>query len=107
MTLLPNGSYQTPSGSILQISGQCGGIVEVNFDWLEEGGCIDCQVQPYPEEFGLNDWRLVWSCEVCGGGNAKLREFEVVRVYKNPAGSQPGGARAFPNERASASKVPD
>jgi len=73
-SFLPNGLYKTFHGSIVRISGQYGGIVEVDFDWLEEGGCVGCQVQPYPEEFGSNDWRLVWHCDICGGGNAKLHK---------------------------------
>lgn len=69
---LPNGKYETEKGSMLEISGKYGCIARVNFDWLEEDGCIDCQCEPYPEEFDDNDWRIVWNCEYCGGGNARL-----------------------------------
>ena len=71
---LPNGRYETNNGSILEISGHHGGIVKIQFDWFEEGACIDCECQPYPELFANNDWRIVWCCDVCGGGNAKLHK---------------------------------
>lgn len=38
---------------------------QITFDWLEEGGCIDCE----PE---VIDGMLVWHCEHCGGGSAEL-----------------------------------
>lgn len=49
-----------------------GGISTIDFDWFEEDACFDCEVQPYPEQFGEDDWRLVWNCEYCSGGNAEL-----------------------------------
>lgn len=70
---LPNGKYETANGSILKISGKHNGIARVDFDWLEEGGCIDCECEPYPEEFDKGDWRIIWNCEHCDGGNAKLQ----------------------------------
>ena len=62
---LPNGRYVTLAGSTLEISGDHGGIARVAFDWLEEGGCFDCEAEPYPL-----DGRLVWRCDECGGGSA-------------------------------------
>lgn len=47
------------------ISGEHSGKSIVDFDWLEEGGCIECQVEPY-EQSGM----LVWHCADCGGGSA-------------------------------------
>lgn len=71
-----NGKYKTKNDSIIEISGKYSGIARVDFDWLEEGGCIDCIPEPYPEEFDEGDFRLIWYCEHCGGGNAKLEKVE-------------------------------
>lgn len=65
---LPNGEYRTPAGSQVIISGKNGGIVRVDFDWLEEpNACCDCVVRTYEE-----DGQLVWDCNYCGGGSADL-----------------------------------
>ena len=65
---LPVGQYRTVAGSTVVVSGAHGGVARVEFDWFEEpGACCDCQPCPYPV-----DGRLVWSCEVCGGGSADL-----------------------------------
>lgn len=64
---LPNGKYRTERGSLMEISGQHGGISRVEFDWLEEDACADCRVDAYP----IHDY-MVWDCEACGGGRAKL-----------------------------------
>ena len=61
------GTYTTLAGSVVSISGAHAGIVEVSFDWLEEGACVECVVDPYP-----SDGRLTWSCAECGGGSASL-----------------------------------
>jgi hypothetical protein len=68
---LPIGAYRTQAGSRLVVSGKHGGVRHVDFDWLEEGGCLDCTVQPYED-----DGYLVWDCEQCGGGRALLRRVE-------------------------------
>ncbi|MBC8186443.1 hypothetical protein H8E88_35635 [candidate division KSB1 bacterium] len=73
---LENGKYRTKKGSIVTVSGKYSGIAKVEFDWLEEDACIDCVPEPYPEEFGINDYRLIWSCNYCDGGSAKL---ELIR----------------------------
>lgn len=62
---LPCGEYRTTAGSVVKISGARCGIVRVDFDWVEEGGCIDCE----PD---LDGDELVWHCDVCGGGSAKV-----------------------------------
>ncbi len=67
MTSLPNGVYHTAAGSTIRVSGKHGGIVEVSFDWLEEGGCFDCVAEAYPSE----DGELVWHCEQHDSGRAK------------------------------------
>lgn len=66
-----NGTYKTKAGSIVRISGKYSGITEVDFDWLEEEACIECQPDPYPEWDG-NNLVLTWHCEYCGGGKAVL-----------------------------------
>ena len=65
---LANGKYRTAGGSTVEISGEHSGKARVEFDWLEEeNACFDCTPEPYP------DWdRLVWHCDVCGGGSAAL-----------------------------------
>jgi hypothetical protein len=68
-----NGRYVTSAGSTVDIRGQHSGIAEVHFDWLEEGGCIDCHVNAYPETDGEGLY-LTWNCETCGGGRAELKE---------------------------------
>ncbi|HHT9145676.1 MAG TPA: hypothetical protein ACFYD4_08375 [Candidatus Wunengus sp. YC61] len=73
MGLLPNGHYKTAAGSEMRISGaHGGGISEVDFDWLEEGGCCDCTPEPYEQ-----DGRIVWHCKACGGGSARLGGIEM------------------------------
>ena len=64
---MKNGQYKTAAGSTMTISGKHGGISTVDFDWLEEEACIECQPEPYDA-----DGYLVWQCDYCGGGKAKL-----------------------------------
>ena len=64
---LPNGHYRTAAGSEMWISGENGGRSAVAFDWLEEGACPECEVDPY--DF---DGMLLWHCEECNGGSAQL-----------------------------------
>lgn len=70
---MKNGKYKTAAGSTVELSGRNGGISLVNFDWLEEpNACIDCQADPYPEDFGTGELYLTWSCSNCEGGSALL-----------------------------------
>jgi len=64
---MKNGTYKTKAGSIVTVSGMHNGSFDVEFDWLEEGGCIECihHVDHLEEA-------LVWDCEYCEGGSAKL-----------------------------------
>ena len=65
---MKNGKYTTKHGSTVEISGKYGGISTVEFDWFEEpDACCDCEIEPYPE-----DGCLIWHCDECGGGSAKL-----------------------------------
>lgn len=67
-TKMIDGFYITKAGSTLKLSAN-GGRSEVSFDWLEElTACCDCVPNAYPDSDGY----LVWHCEVCGGGKAKL-----------------------------------
>ncbi len=70
-----NGTYKTQAGSIVRISGKHSGIAEVEFDWLEEDACIECEPNPYPEDDG-GRLILTWSCDYCGGGKAELTLLE-------------------------------
>ena len=67
-----NEKYTTPNGSTAEISGEYGGKASIDFDWFEEpDACGDCQVESYPE-----DGYLVWHCNRCGGGKAKLTKVD-------------------------------
>lgn len=65
--MLPIGRYRTEKGSTMKVYGRYAGKSQVNFDWLEEGACCDCKPEPYDDEGSL-----VWHCDQCGGGKAKL-----------------------------------
>ena len=65
--MLSKGQYITAAGSTMRVFGQHGGKSKVIFDWVEEDACIDCVLEPYDD-----DGYLVWHCEVCDGGKAKL-----------------------------------
>ena len=62
---------KTVAGSTVQLRGKHGGDITIDFDWLEEGGCIDCEVDIDASRDTM--WhRLIWACESCGGGSAEL-----------------------------------
>ncbi|MBT9167698.1 MAG: hypothetical protein DDT19_01038 [Syntrophomonadaceae bacterium] len=65
--MLPSGKYRTEKGSTMVISGKYAGESRVSFDWVEENACCDCKPEPYED-----DGYLIWHCEECGGGKAKL-----------------------------------
>jgi hypothetical protein len=69
--MLPVGEYRTAKGSTLVVSGPHGGRQGVSFDWLEEGGCIECRVVSLDDE-----GYLVWSCTECGGGRSEWIRWE-------------------------------
>ena len=70
-TMLKPGKYKTAAGSTMTISGKHGGKSEVEFEVFDEGGCFDCVPEAYDD-----DGYLVWRCEQCGGGRAKLVRME-------------------------------
>lgn len=66
--MLSVGKYQTAAGSTMTVFGRYGGKSKVSFDWVEEKhACCDCIPEPYDD-----DGRLVWHCDICGGGSAEL-----------------------------------
>jgi len=64
---IENGIYRTAAGSTIRVSGKHGGEISIDFEWLDEGGCIECA--PY---FEPSELLFVWSCEWCGGGSADV-----------------------------------
>ncbi len=81
---MKNGTYYTKAGSKLVISGKHSGIATLNFDWFEEeNACSVCQPEPYPEELDDNAWYIVWHCDCCDGGDARVYpEKELTNVKK-------------------------
>lgn len=62
---LPNGDYITKHGSEARI--RDGQKTRMSFDWFEEQyACCDCTIDD------IEDGYLVWSCDECEGGQAKL-----------------------------------
>lgn len=62
-------TYTTPNGSSNVVV--TANRSRIDFDWVEEGGCIDCEVDvDATRSSGFN--RLVWICSECGGGSAPL-----------------------------------
>jgi len=53
--------YVTEHGSWVRTSGKYGGIVEISFDWYEEGDCCDA----VPEWDGGNQC-IIARCDCCG-----------------------------------------
>jgi hypothetical protein len=64
-------SMKTEAGSTVRLKGAHGGDITIDFDWLEEGGCIDCEVD-LDASRDTNWRRLVWACISCDGGSANL-----------------------------------
>jgi len=62
--------YSTAHGSRVEISGRHRGIVTIDFDWFEEGACVEAH--PSCETMDPTDAWLYWQCECCGFGQAKL-----------------------------------
>ena len=62
---LANGHYVTAAGSRVEIFGKYAGAYRIDWDWVEENACIECQPC-------IDDGELAWHCEYCEGGRAKL-----------------------------------
>ena len=70
--MLPKGHYKTANGSEMWVTGKFAGISEIEFDWFEEpNACFDCRPEPYDE-----DGYLIWHCDECDGGKAKLKKID-------------------------------
>lgn len=65
--------YRTAHGSRVEISGRHMGIVTIDFDWLEEGACIESKRNVLAETRDPEDAWLFWSCKCCGGGQTRLQ----------------------------------
>jgi hypothetical protein len=63
--------YRTASGSRVEISGEHRGISVIEFDWFEEGACIEAR--PSAETGDRDEPMLYWFCECHGDGQARLR----------------------------------
>lgn len=63
---MKNGQYVTLGGSTLTVRGDHSGIFDLEFDWVEEMACPECEPRVEPDE----DF-LVWDCEECGGGSSR------------------------------------
>lgn len=69
--------YVTQHGSSVEVSGTHQGVASAAFDWFEEpNACCDCHASPYPEDIN-GVMHLIWSCDVCGGGQTALTEVEA------------------------------
>ena len=64
--------YRTEKDS--RVTVRMGKGIVVDFDWLEEGGCIDCEVDTDAMRVN-NFYDLIWRCGLCGGGSAPLEPF--------------------------------
>ncbi len=75
-----NGLYRTKAGSTVRVSGRYNGIIKIDFDWFEEGGCIECEspeinIMDFPDRFG--NFFLTWYCEYCSKGIKQARLYKV------------------------------
>ena len=62
--------YSTAAGSRVEISGKHRSISTIDFDWFEEGACVEAK-RNVNVELG-DEPRLHWYCDCCGGGSAPL-----------------------------------
>jgi len=70
--MLKNGTYRTPAGSVVKISGKHNRKSLIEFDWLEEdNACCDC----YPEVNNVGE-TLEWFCDDCLFNSAPLTRCE-------------------------------
>jgi len=69
MITLGSGTYQTKKGSTVEIYGSFNGSFLIDFDWVEEGACIEATPS-------ILEDRLIWQCECCGSCDASLKPFQ-------------------------------
>jgi hypothetical protein len=53
--------YRSENGSEVRISGKHWGVVEIEFDWFEEEGCIEAD-----PTFDQDDLSILAVCDCCG-----------------------------------------
>ena len=63
--------YRTDAGSRVEISGAHRGISVIEWDWFEEGACPEAR--PVADVSDRAEPILIWSCECCGAGHARLK----------------------------------
>lgn len=72
-----NGSYKTERGSTALVYGKHSGAWKIEFDWFEEGACIEAH--PSVDFDGDEAW-LHWNCECCDSGQARLYRAEAAAI---------------------------
>ena len=82
LSRLPNGTYRTAAGSLVTIDGIYGGRHVIDFDWFEEGACIEAH-----PSVDVIDGCLHWNCGCCPDGGSAARP-------AGPRGADVGAARA-------------
>lgn len=62
--------WRTACGSTVEVSGQHHGVVTIDFDWFEEGACIEA-ARSVSVEIGPEPM-LHWECACCGAFSEPL-----------------------------------
>ena len=71
--MLDVGHYKTEHGSYVHVITKNAGSWSAEFDKFEEpDGCFDCRV----DDVDHHEQSLVWSCDYCGGGKARLTKID-------------------------------
>lgn len=60
---MPSEIYRSEAGSEVKVSGKHMGIVEIDFDWFEEGAC--CDAEPSFENDDRKNPGIMATCECC------------------------------------------
>jgi hypothetical protein len=78
-----SGHYRTEKGSTAEVFGHHSGSYRIEFDWFEEGACIEAC--PSVDTTGGETW-LHWNCDCCGSGQAMLKLDQSLdqAVLRNP-----------------------
>lgn len=68
------GHYKTAAGSFVHVKTRNAGSWTADFDRLEEPqACFDC----HSIDVDCHEQALVWCCDECGGGMAKLEPVKM------------------------------
>lgn len=73
-------AYRTAAGSTVEVSGAHSGIIDIVFDWFEEGVC--CEARVYTDAPDRDEPRLRWSCECHGERWTALMEWDRVASFE-------------------------